>query len=72
MNDLRIINSMFEKNNNEIYFHLFKESNIIQINNENQGDFNRDVVFNTRSLASRLINYKDAYILLGIQVANSI
>ena len=52
-----------------IHFQLFKESNIISINNENQGDYNKEIVFNTRSLASLLVNYKDAYILLGIEVA---
>ena len=35
MNDLRILNSLFEKHNDEIYFQLFKRSNIISINNEN-------------------------------------
>ena len=68
MNNLRILNNIFEKNNDEIYFQLFKESNIISINNENQGDYNKEKVFNTRSLASLLINHKDAYILLGIEV----
>ena len=68
MNDLVILNDIFKKHNDEIHFQLFKESNIISINNENQGDYNRDIVFNTRILATRLINYKDAYILLGIQV----
>ena len=68
MNDLVILDDIFKKHNDEIHFQLFKESNIISINNENQGDYNRDIVFNTRSLASRLINYKDAYILLGIEI----
>ena len=69
MNDLRIIDDIFEKQNDEIHFQLFKEVNSISINNDNNGDYNRDIVFNTRSLASRLINYQDAYILLGIEVA---
>ena len=63
MNDLRILDDLFEK-----HFELFKNSNIVWINNENQGDFNKEIVFNTRSLASLLINYKDAYILLKIEV----
>ena len=37
------------------------------INNENQGYYNKEIIFNTRSLASLLINYKDAYILLKIE-----
>ena len=69
MNDLRILDDLFEKHNNdEIHFELFKRSNIVSINNENQGDYNKEIVFNTRSLASLLINYKDAYILLKIEV----
>ena len=68
MNDLRILDDLFEKHNEEIYFQLFKRSNIISINNENQGDYNKEIIFNTRSLASLLINYKDAYILLKIEV----
>ena len=51
-----------------IHFQLFKEVNTISINNDNNGDYARDIIFNTRSLASRLINYQDAYILLGIEV----
>ena len=68
MNDLRILDDLFEKHNDEIYFQLFKRSNIISINNENYNDYNKEIIFNTRSLASRLVNYKDAYILLKIEV----
>ena len=68
MNDLRILDDLIEKHNDEIHFQLFKRSNIVSINNENQGDYNKEIVFNTRSLASLLINYKDAYILLKIEV----
>ena len=68
MNDLIILENLFEKHNDEIHFQLFKRSNIVSINNENNGDFSKEIVFNTRSLASLLINYKDAYILLKIEV----
>ena len=68
MNDLRILDDLFEKHNNVIHFELFKRSNIVWINNENQGDYSKKIVFNTRSLASLLVNYKDAYILLKIEV----
>ena len=68
MNDLRILDDLFEKYNDEIHFELFKRSNIVWINNENQGDYSKEIVFNTRSLASLLINYKDAYTLLEIEV----
>ena len=68
MNDLRILDDLFEKHNNEIHFELLKRSNIVWINNENQSDYNKEIIFNTKSLASLLINYKDAYILLEIEV----
>ena len=68
MNDLRILDHLFEKHNDEVYFELFKRSNIVSINNENNGDYNKEMIFNTRSLASLLINYKDAYILLKLEV----
>ena len=68
MNYLRILDDLFEKHNNEIHFELFKRSNIAWINNENQGDYNKEIVFDTRSLASLLINYKDVYISLEIEV----
>ena len=68
MNDLRILDDLFEKHNDEIHFELFKRSNIVSINNENQGDYNKKIIINTRSLASLLINYKDAYIFLKIEV----
>ena len=68
MNDLRILENLFEKHDDEIHFELFKRLNIVSINNENNGDYNKEIVFNTRLLASLLINYKDAYILLKIEV----
>ena len=69
MDDFRILENLFEKHDDEIHFDLFKESNIITLNNINQGNFDNEINFNTQSLASRIINYKDAYILLEIQVA---
>ena len=69
MDDFRILENLFEKHDDEIHFNLFKESNIIALNNNNQGDFNKEINFNTQSLASQIINYKDAYILLEIQIA---
>ena len=69
MDDFRILENLFEKHNDQIHFDLFKESNIIAHNNNNQGNFNKEINFNTQSLAGQIINYKDAYILLEIQVA---
>ena len=69
MDDFIILENLFEKHDDEIHFDLFKESNIIKLNNNNQGNFDKSIKFNTQSLASQIINYKDAYILLEIQVA---
>ena len=69
MDDFRILENLFEKHDDQIHFDLFKESNIIALNNNNQGNFKKEIYFNTQSLASQIINYKDAYILLEIQAA---
>ena len=68
MDDFRILENLFEKHDDQIHFDLSKESNIIVHNNNNQGNFSEKINFNTQSLASQMINYKDAYILLEIQV----
>ena len=68
MDDLIILENLFEKKNDEIHFDLFKESNFVELNNNNKGFYNREINSNTQSFASQIINYKDAYILLEIQV----
>ena len=68
MNDYSILENLFKNEQDEIYFTLFNESNIIKLNNENKNDdFDNGIHFNTASLASKLINYKDSYILLQIE-----
>ena len=68
MNDYSILENLFKNEQDEIHFALFKESNIIKLNNENKNDdFDNGIHFNTASLASKLINYKYAYILLQIE-----
>ena len=69
MDDFRILENSFEKHDDQIHFDLLKESNIIAHNNNNQGNFYKSINFNTQSLASQIINYKDSYILPEIQVA---
>ena len=68
MGDLIVLDNFFKKLYDEIHFELFKESNIIKINNNNKGNFNNEISFNTQSLTSKIINYKDAYILPEIQI----
>ena len=71
MDDLLVLDSLFKKQNDQIHFELFKKLNIIAINNDNKGNFDKEIIFNTRSIASNLINYKNAYLLLNIQVSIS-
>ena len=52
MDDFRILENLFEKHNDQIHFDLFKESNIIALSNNNQDNFNKEINFNTQSLAS--------------------
>ena len=47
MYDLIILDNLFEKKNDEIHFDLFKESNIVELNNNNKEFFNREINFNT-------------------------
>ena len=68
MEDYTILENLFKNEQDEIHFDLFKESNIIKLNNENKNDyFDNGIHFNMSSLASKLINYKDSYILLHIE-----
>ena len=53
MNDLQIIDDIFKNQNDNIHFKLFKQVNSISINNDNNGDYNRDIIFNTRSLSKQ-------------------
>ena len=69
MNDYTILENLFKNEQDEIHFDLFKESNVIKINNNN-GDnknFDNGISFNTQSIASKMINYKDAYVLQRIE-----
>ena len=69
MNDYKTITKLFENDQDEIGFRLFKESNIIKFNNKNNNNYdNNQIEFNTQSLASKLINYNDAYIEVEIEL----
>ena len=69
MEDYRILKKLFKNQQDEIHFKLFKESNVIKINNNNgdNNNFDNGISFNTQSIASKMINYKDAYVLLRIE-----
>ena len=67
MNDYSILESLFKNEKDEIHFDLFKRSNVIKINNNWDNSFDNGISFNTQSIASKMINYKDVYILLHIE-----
>ena len=69
MNDYKTITKLFENDQDEIGFSLFKESNIIKLNNKNNNSYdNFQIEFNTLSLSSKLINYSNAYIEVEIEL----
>ena len=65
MNDYTIQKNLFKDEQDEIHIYLFKESNVIKIINNN--DFDKGISFNAQSIASKMINYKDSYVLLHIE-----
>ena len=69
MNDYTILENLFKNEQDGTHFELFKEPNIIKINNNNGDDNNFDngISFNTQAIASKMINYKDAFVLLHIE-----
>ena len=44
MNDYKILTKLFENNQDEIGFRLFKESNIIKSNNKNNNNFDNNQI----------------------------
>ena len=69
MNDYKTITKLFENDQDEIGFRLFKESNIIKLNNKNNNNYdNNQIEFNTQSLSSKIINYSNAYIEVEIEL----
>ena len=69
MDDYTILENLFKNQQDEIHFDLFKESNVIKINNNNgdNNNFDNGISFNTASISRKMINYKDAYVLLHIE-----
>ena len=69
MNDYKSITKLFENDQDEIGFRLFKESNIIKLHNKNNNNYdNNQTEFNTQSLSLKLINYTNAYIEVEIEL----
>ena len=65
MNDYTIIENLFENKNDIIDFQSFEESNVIRLNNNNNGTYDNDILlFNTQTVSSKLIDYSNSYVLI--------
>ena len=65
MNDYKILENLFENKNDIIDFQSFEESNVIRLNNNNNGVYDNDtLLFNTQTVSSKLIDYSNAYVLI--------
>ena len=68
MNDYSILKNLFKNEQDEIHFELFKESNVIKINNNgDNNNFENGISFKTQSILSKMMNYKHSYVLLHIE-----
>ena len=64
MNDIQILENLFNNKHDEISFQNFSKSDIIKINNNNKNDYsNQKLIFNTQRISSKLIDYSNSYIL---------
>ena len=63
MNDYLMLNDLFKNEQDSIGFQLFKKSDIIKLNNNNNGNYNsKQIEFNTLNISNKMINYSNAYI----------
>ena len=65
MNDYKILENLFENKVDTIDFQNFEESNVIRLNNNNNGTYDTNtLLFNTQTVSSKLIDYSNAYVLI--------
>ena len=68
MDDIRILENLFNNKHDEITFQNLEESNIISLNNNNKGDYsNNKLLFNTLQISKKMIDYSKAYILFEVK-----
>ena len=68
MNDILILENLFNNKHDEITFQNLEESNIIFLNNNNKGDYsNNKLLFNTLQVSKKMIDYSNAYILFEVK-----
>ena len=58
MNDIQILENLFNNKHDEIIFQNLQESNIMSLNNNNKGDYsNQKLLFNTLSISKKIYLY---------------
>ena len=68
MNDIRLLENLFNDKQDKIIFQNLQESNIISLNNNNKGDYsNNKLLFNTLQISKKMIDYSKAYILFEVK-----
>ena len=68
MNDIQILENLFNNKHDEITFQNLEESNIISLNNNNKADYsNNKLLFNTLQISNKMIDYSNAYILFEVK-----
>ena len=68
MDDIQILENLFNNKNDEITFQNLEESNIISLNNNSKGDYsNNKLLFNTLQISKKMIDYSKAYILFEVK-----
>ena len=68
MNDMQILENLFNNKHDEITFQNLEESNIIFLNNNNKGDYsNNKLLSNTLQVSKKMIDYSKAYILFEVK-----
>ena len=68
MDDIRILENLFNNKHDKITFQNLEESNIISLNNNNKGDYaNNKLLFNTLQISKKMIDYSKAYILFEVK-----
>ena len=70
MNDMQILENLFNNKHDEITFHNLEESNIIYLNNNNKGNYSsQKLLFKTLSISKKMIDYSRAYILFEVKAS---
>ena len=70
MDDIQILENLFNNKHDEITFQNLEESNIISLNNNNKGNYsNNKLLFNTLQISKKMINYSKAYILFEVKAS---